>query len=335
MAFTKKQKKGLLRGALVTFISLVVMVILGTVLALVVPESYYNVKALYQTEDTDVLFVGNSHAIAGLNAAQFGQETGLKTLNISTTSQTVLSADLLVKEAIRTQHPKTIFVETFSMIYPTPTDSTYLKALDSDSSVFRSVNDLTGKFIAMVNQPGYRRKFDAFLPIFKYHANWKTPERWNLMQFSTPAMDLNKQDYMDNHMSGTRQIPYVMTEEQLATYTDYVYQFDVNSGMRNNQKYWDSIIETCRDNEVEVVFVTLPWLPQFVNNTNYDDINAVFADYFAKKGVTYIDYNAMHFPLEYTDFAKESASPNQHLNISGAEKVTTWLSKWYTETYQE
>ncbi len=331
MALNKQQKKGLWRGALTAIITLLIIIAFGYVLTLRVPESYYNTRALYTTKGVNVLFVGNSHAIAGLNARTFGEETKTNALNIATTSQTVLSTDLLVKEAVRTQDVDIIFVETFSMLYPTPSDPTYSDALDADSTVFRSVSGLKDKFLAMAEQPGMRRKFDAFLPLFKYHANWKTPEEWHLRWTNSPLMQESKNDYLAEHQDGTRIIPYVMTPEQYSGYAEYKYEFNVNPAMTANAKYWDSIIETCRANDIDVVFVTLPWLPEFVANTNYSDITAAFTAYFAEKGVTYIDFNTMDFPVEYTDFAMEGPNPNQHLNVSGAEKVTAWLADWYNE----
>ena len=330
MALNEKQKKGLFRGAIVTAITLILIISLGYIAALRKNESFFNIKGLYEVEDLDVMFVGNSHAIVGIHSKQFDELTGVQSYNAATTSQTVLSAELLVREALNT-HPDidVIFVETFSMIYPLPSDPSYARALDSDATVFRSVNNFSTKLIGMIQQPGIRRKFDAFLPLFKYHASWKTPELWQTRFLLSAPYETNYATYRTSHENGTRYTSYIMTFENYENFNEYSYEFDINYAMNNNLKYWDAIIEMCRENNTEVVFITIPWLPEFVENTNYDEIYAAYSDYFEENGVTYIDLNMMDIPLEYTDFSNESTSPNQHMNDTGAGKVTEWLAEWF------
>ncbi len=336
MALTKTQKKGLLRGAVVTAITLALITGVGYIFTYRKSESYFNVKGLYTLENLDVLFVGNSHAIVGIDADQFDDLTGTKSYNVATTSQTVLSAKLLVKEALAAHEDiDLIVIETFSMIYPTPFDEGYSRALDADTAVLRSVNDYYTKLYGMVNQPGLRRKFDAFLPLIKYHANWKTPDLWHTRFLFDKSRTEIYNRYLTLHDQGSRSSPYILTKEKLASYDDYYYDFSVSSAMDTNLKYWDSIIEMCREENVDVVFITLPWLPVFVDHTNYDEIYTAFSDYFDAKGVTYIDLNRTGLSLEYTDFADENVGPNQHLNNIGADKVTDWIAKWYLRQHDQ
>ncbi|MEX1307029.1 MAG: hypothetical protein AB1Z19_00720 [Eubacteriales bacterium] len=336
MALTKKQKNGLFRGVIVTAITVILIICIGYVLTLRKDESYFNIKGLYDAEDINVLFVGNSHAIVGLHSVQFDEITGAQSYNIATTSQTVQSAELLIKEALDTHdNIDVIFIETFSMIYPTPADSGYSRSMDSDTTVYRSVNGVTTKFTGMIMQPGIRRKFDAFLPLFKYHANWKKPEMWQTRFLLPTPYEENYSSYLENHENGSRYSPYIMTEERYADFEDYYYDFNVNPAMAANAKHWDAIIEMCREHDTEVVFITIPWLPIFVEHTNYESINTAFSDYFEEKGVTYIDFNMMDLALEYTDFSGEIVSPNQHLNSEGATKVTSCLAEWFNSEYSQ
>jgi|GEM_PF-2385248 len=328
MRLDKKQKRGLFRGAIITIITMILITVFGYVLCMRVPESYYNIQGLYQAEKIDVLFVGNSHGIASFHTQVFSDETGLNAYNVSTTNQTVMSGTLLVEEALNLYDLDTVVIETFSMIYPQPSDFYYSKMLVSDTAVFRSLKNPKLKIKGVLSQLGMRRKFDAMLPLFQNHANWKTPKEWQLRFYPFPLQQEERDEYEAKHINGYRIIPWVMSQKQYDAYLDYKYSFNLDI-MNSSQSQWDEIIRLCHEKDVNVVFVTAPWLDRFIANTNYTEISDAYDDYFESRDVTYIDMNEIDLGLTFENYSSEDPSMNQHLNETGAKIMTRYLSKWY------
>ncbi len=334
MRLNQHQKKGLLRGAIITVITLVLIVAFGYVLCMRVPESYYNIQRFYEADDNlDVLIVGNSHGISAFSTPVFEEETGLDAFNISTTNQTVMSGALLVEEALNLYNLDTVVIETFSMLYPQPSDFNYSKMLTSDTTVFRSLKNPELKFRGMIQQLGMRRKFDALLPVFKDHANWKSPKQWHLRFLALKLQQEERDEYNGKHIDGYRLIPYVMRQEQYDQYLEYQYTFDL-SIMKSSQAQWDRVIALCEEKGVNVVFVTAPWLDRFIANTNYDAIKESYDAYFASRNVAYLDMNGIDLGLTFEHYSSEDPSMNQHLNETGAGIATRYFSDWYNEQFE-
>jgi len=331
----KKNIKGILYGGITAIITIALIIVMGFFVTIRISESYYNIDEMYESDDIDVLFIGNSHSIAGIYCDVFDENTGANSFNLSTTSQSPFSAELLLEETLKNHDIDVVFVETFSMVYPSKKDFYYSKAMEADMTVIRSIRNPALKLKGILSQSGMRNIFDGFLPMFKYHANWKKPEKWHLRFWDVSYTLEDRELYTEKHHKGSRYIPYVMTPDQYEGYDNYEYTFDVDTSMKEKQKHWDNIIEMCDKKDVEVVFVTVPWLDKFVESTNYGDISSAFNEYFISKNTAHIDMNEIDLSLTYEDFAQEDPNPNQHLNISGATKVSEYISFWSNDNIAE
>lgn len=160
-------------------------------------------------------------------------------------------------------------------------------------------------------------KFGDIFPVFHYHDRWKT---------------LKKDD-----LSGT--VNY--------TYNNVLKGFDYNTGIKGlsdlshymeeteqkrdipvlNQYFLDSIVTTCQKQNIEVILVSTP------SPVNWDMAkHNTIEEYARAQGVTYIDLNLGN--QVSIDWLKDTRDAGDHLNFSGAMKVTAFLGKYLHDHYQ-
>jgi len=179
------------------------------------------------------------------------------------------------------------------------------------------------KVVILETNALYRRvslkKYASFcvseiLPIFKYHDRWK---------------QLTKEDF-------TSPIEYTWTHD----YKGFRYANDVKSSeakeyMKYNQKYkkislrtlyfLDKIHQLCQENDIQLILLSVPSL----KNWNYNKHNGV-QEYADKHQLEFIDLNLMNDEIKI-DWKKDTRDKGDHLNYSGAVKVTKYVGNYLNE----
>ena len=87
----------------------------------------------------------------------------------------------------------------------------------------------------------------------------------------------------------------------------------------------NNIINLCKKNHIELILVSTP----SISNWTYARHNGIqkLAD---QNGLTYIDMNLMQDQLEI-DWETDTRDKGDHLNYSGAVKVTDWLGTYFKQ----
>lgn len=108
--------------------------------------------------------------------------------------------------------------------------------------------------------------------------------------------------------------------------SDYMIKTDETEEMPDRVKiFMEKIVTTCRDNQIELILLSTP-SPE---NYNYKKHNALTA-YASENGLRYVDMNLMVDQLGI-DWNTDSLDRGDHLNFSGAVKVTTYLGNYLKE----
>lgn len=155
-----------------------------------------------------------------------------------------------------------------------------------------------------------------YLPFAKYHDRWKNlnKEDWNF-SYATSRRDFARgfvekigvQPYMGGiYMNQTAE------KEELAWVSEF---------------YLDAIHRLCEKNGTELVIVSIP----SPRNWNSERHNGV-AEYAKEKDITYLDMNLCTEELGI-DWSTDTLDAGDHMNSTGAEKVTTYLGAWLKEEF--
>lgn len=156
-------------------------------------------------------------------------------------------------------------------------------------------------------------KIEAAFPIFKYHNIWK----------SVFAPSYEYDETVTNSYKGYRYTSDVkpVKIKQNTEPTD-----KSRTLSRDNLDYIDSIIELCDKNDIQLIFISSP----SVKNWNYEKHNAI-KKLAENKDIPFIDFN-----LEESvniDWTTDTFDRGDHLNYSGAHKITAYIGSYLNENY--
>lgn len=91
--------------------------------------------------------------------------------------------------------------------------------------------------------------------------------------------------------------------------------------------YMDKIVELCKENDIQILLYSAP-SPKNYNSAKHNGLQK-FAD---KYGVDYIDLNYAVEDLGI-NWKTDTADKGDHLNLNGAQKVTTYIGSFLKENY--
>lgn len=164
------------------------------------------------------------------------------------------------------------------------------------------------------------REVANIMPILEYHDRWKS---LNASDFSGSV----KATWTDSK-KGYR----AHDEIEPATTEGYMEHTDEVEEMPTlNQWYLSSIIDMCRDRGAQVVLLSTP----STKNWSWERHNAVerfLADRPHLSDVTYLDLNLEQEAVPI-DWDLDTFDRGDHLNITGACKVSAYMGPWLKERY--
>ncbi len=155
------------------------------------------------------------------------------------------------------------------------------------------------------------------IPIIKFH------DRWKLLRPNDFIGDIA----LESESAFKGYIPH--NEVEPAEIKDYMKKTkSVAQIPKLNQDCLQDIIALCKAHNTELIFVSTP----SIKNWSYRRHNGVAA--FAKKNkVAYLDMNLKN-KIILIDWTLDTRDRGDHLNISGATKVSSYLSRYLDKKYK-
>ncbi|MGN0203063.1 MAG: hypothetical protein ACI4BB_00870 [Coprococcus sp.] len=170
---------------------------------------------------------------------------------------------------------------------------------------------MSGQLLSML-KTGIKYVF----PVIEYHDRWK---------------ELNIQDLLGRERKSWHdfQKGYYYSDEKVAyTGTDYMKDTGEVVQIDAVAVHWlDKFLNICSQADIQVVMVEMP----SANSWNMGRHEAVAA-YAGQKGVPFIDFN-LNMDKTGFDWMTDSRDGGNHLNYSGARKISVWLGNYLQENY--
>ena len=264
----------------------------------------------------DVMVYGSSHASCTVNNGLLWDDAGISSFILSSGSQSIDSTYYFIKESLKTQHPKVILVETLEAKGQQQSDDgkTYEVGL---GNIYRS--DLSMKwsplYVNMVlNQTrlyGFDHTFrnELLLKMPIIHARYAELER----------NDFVNEYYFKRGYGGSYDVqpsdPPQLTDERK----------DLSL---MGAEYIQKIIDLCKKEKINLIFFCAAY-PQTEEESAQQ--NAI-ADISKANNVTFFDFNTFYQDIGI-NFATDVRDGN-HLNNSGADKVTKYLEEYMLKNYK-
>lgn len=249
-------------------------------------ESYYG---FIKKNDPDVLLFGNSLLIHGINPQNFSTALGCNAFILAGPGTFYKDQFYCLKEAIKAKKPKLVIFETFG-----------LKEGSARSATFKSFEARKDFQTKLFSTP-------FIYDINDYVYAWSNAVRnhSNLYDYDPiPPNDLNtingirarKDLYLGRYICFTEGIDdanYAKIKKDGAYYNTSI---NVNSTIK---KYVKSIIDLCQENDIQLMFLTIPMFDEALKNR--EDRDHTLANLL--EGQTWLN---LQDPINYKGFSRES-----------------------------
>lgn len=156
------------------------------------------------------------------------------------------------------------------------------------------------------------------VPAARYHDRWKSLQRQDwLLNVHYTDREPEKGFYRNTEVKATR-------EARLAEYMAYTEKVKAIPG--ENRMYLNRIAELCRESGIQLVLMNTP----SVKDWSYRKHNGI-EQIALELNTAYVDMNLMPDEIPI-DWAQDTRDKGEHLNLTGAEKVSQWLAQYLVET---
>ena len=260
-------------------------------------------------EDTlDVLFIGTSHTYYGIDPMNLYEKTGITSYALGGQSLRMDMVYLSLREALRTQKPKVIFLDMSSIHYQKPmVEARMHMVLDEITLDGEKLDFILNTDAEDLGTLG------AIFPFFRYHDRWKGLKETDFQYISGESQD----PPVRGHNVSYYQVPATMKIGKVKQ------SFAVSDRFTD---YFDRFVKLCEDEGIELIIYKIP-APGW--HKNMSEASRQLAD---KYGLKYWELceeiDAIGLDLE-TDFCDAT----DHLNQYGAEKLATYLGDYLKQNY--
>lgn len=308
--------KDLVLTSLITFI--VTFVILSCASRVFIPKwithednmMSYIIKGFYEEDKNslDVLFMGNSDVYRGISPMEIYQKTGITSYNFVSAGQRMWIAYTMLEEALRLQKPKVIFFNVDELFFTSQSDGAAHKVYDN---LNWGLPKIKGVFDKNYENKG---KLSHFFPIFAYHDRYKA--------LTTDDFKYAFYDYSNP----TKGMDLVAYQEPYTSDLDYMQNKNEEDPVPDKTKdYLLKMKNLCEKKGVEFVLIELP----SPDSWTYARSSAVEVVAF-ENDLTFIDLNKTDIGI---DWSKDTSDGGDHLNIYGAEKVSSYLASYLKDHF--
>lgn len=181
---------------------------------------YSSSKGIYaEKENTiDVLYIGNSLIYSGVSPLKIYEEFGFTGYDLSYPMQQIFESYQFLQEALKTQNPKVVVLESEPLFYRFALPKVILAKLSNHFSVF------------------------------KYHDRWKNLSFKDLkLKVNYTWQDENKGYKYYDQVSGTKNKDYMKKEDKKTKYISFT-----------SISYLDLIKKTCDEHGIKLIMVSIP-----------------------------------------------------------------------------
>ncbi len=261
--------------------------------------------------DHDVLFVGDCEVYENFSTVQLWREFGINSFIRGGAQQLVWQSYYLLEDALRYETPDVVVFNVLSLMYNEPQNEAYNRmALDGMRWSKTKWDAINASMCEGENMLEY------IFPILRYHSRWNelTSDDFKYW-FKKDLVSFNGY-YLRTEIMPAGEFPPPRT---LA---------DTNFGDKA-MKYLDKMTELCKEKGIKLVLIKSPSLyPHW-----YDEWDANMEKYAEEHGIEYINMLKIAESEIGIDYSLDTYDAGLHMNVTGAEKCSSYLGRFLVEKY--
>ncbi len=299
--------------------AVIVVVTLALLQALLMPK--YSVNKPYEgafvaeyygeTKDHDVIFVGDCEVYENFSPIVLWRDYGINSYIRGSADQYIYQSYYLLEDTLRYETPDVVIfnVQALDPAREANAEEPYnrmtIDGMKWSPSKIGAINS------SMLEDEQF---LDYVFPILRYHSRWS---------------ELNKNDFTHMFKSekvshngylmkvGVKPAQNVPTGRPLPSY-DFT---------EKAWKHLDMMVELCEKKGIKLLLIKAPSLYPYW----YPEYDEQVVEYAKEHDLTYINFLDIQDETGI-DYTKDTYDGGLHMNVEGAEKLSTWLGKYLTET---
>lgn len=279
-------------------------------------ETSSSMLTFYEEEPNsiEVIAIGSSVCVAGIDPYKMYQEQGISAYNMAIISEPMIGTYYWLKECYKTQSPKLVMIEI--QIAARKNEKKEEKFRKCYDYMNFGLNKLEFAYqYCKTNEDA--QLWEYLFPLAKFHTRWSGLTEEDI-DFTLGDNEAAARGF--NALVNQSGISYegmdMSSDELPKKYSEVDYA------------YLEKIIDLCRENGSKVLLFKTPDSTWPVEKHNLISLMA------EKKEAEFIDFNEPEIYKKLQLNYASDANDTQHLNLYGAEKLTTYLGKYIAETYE-
>lgn len=285
-------------------------------------KSSDTVTGFYELDEDsiDTLIIGSSQVISGISPMELYQSAGLSAYSLGTEQQPVLCSYYLLREALDTQPNLKAVIFEVTELFNVCSEANYRKGLD-----YLPLN--AAKWEAIQTHVAWAEKREQeengaaapsalsyVLPIIAYHDRWNQLEKADFTYWLDDRTDPYRGFSIQTNQGD--EDAYVPLDEDAST---ALTQPDPEAFESFSQ-----LVALCQAQKIDLILLKTPRSDWTLEEHNTTELLA------EQNGLDFLDFNTpqLQKAIDY-DYATDNLlrSPT-HLNLSGAQKVSAYLSDY-------
>ncbi len=279
----------------------------------------------------DVLLVGNSHILTGLYPAVFNKQSGLSSYMLGAPGVGVADLYYVIEEAFRINKPSILVLETYAINDLEPFELEK-GALNDQITSFRARKNNFSKFLSTFSLFHYHNYLIAWFDTFRNHNFIFTKPEQVVRNLKGDGPVRRVRDKL--YLGQFARFQKGLSENTLKRYEDEGAPVD-GADYRVSEssiKYTRKIAELCKENDVKLVFLTIPMYHEHVEN--YPMWKSSLSSHIKELSPYWLDLQAADLLEIYTPEAfQDTYSANQHLSNHGMKITAGILAQYITKTF--
>ncbi|AET65777.1 hypothetical protein Desor_0017 [Desulfosporosinus orientis DSM 765] len=312
-------KKAVIKSAVFIVLLLLIMSVLNSIFILKTGHRSKLIEGLYKHTGNayDVVLMGSSHMNGGLDPNVLWHEEGITSFNYATGGQPIDVTYYMLKEVLKNHKPSIVVVDLY-----------YLGLTDEygDEGYVRNALDnmrfSMNKLDAIIHCTPQKDWLNYIFPIIKYHYRWKELTKQDFFN------DTSSSYYGKGFDSGTNKYGKDNTINEVTTESADL--------PPKTEEYLNKFINLAKEEGFQLIFTNTPYdYSSTAGSENWvKEPEKMFnrvSEISAENKIPFINFNDKVAEIGFN--FKTDMNNSSHVNIWGANKITTYLAKFLKENY--
>ena len=277
--------------------------------------NYQHIAGFYsEPEDSlDAVYIGSSNCFAYWNPAFAWDKFGICVYPYACNSQLFFTTEYLIKETIKKQ-PDALFIVNINSLNDGEVDTQQMHNILDCMPL--SVNKLQlTKHLSDIGGYSISERMEFYFPLIRYHSRWNN------------SITSGVYRYENNGLKGSSVYePYLEYIEDITP--KYVLSNEKSKLSDDILNSTDSLLDYCDENNINVLFVTVPQAKPIEDIKRYNALNELIQS----RGYKTLDL--MDSTTELKIDATKDFYNDRHTNIHGSIKYTYYLSEYLIKNYK-